>query len=415
MVQPSDTIAAPRPKAAPEQRAPEDGRSAFLAFLTDEESEAALRAGLADRLERMEIRRGGVRAATRLLERQPTPHVLLVDVSGEAEPAAALEALSAVCAPDAVVLVVGERQDLDFYREVVRDLGTSEYAGKPLTRDSVARLFGPHLAGTAAQDSPRSGRIVALASMRGGSGATTIAVNLAALLAETSGGHVALLDLHLRGGAAASMLGAKPGPGLRLALEDPERADALFLDRTAIPIGPRLRLLAAEEALEAELRPTPEGALRVLELLRARSNTVVVDLRWPPGPVERAVLAAARHRVLVMRPDLVGVRETLAARRLLSGLPGTGQVLTLANRVGGPGLLPEALLTEGLGGPPDLRVPDLPRRVPRAADMGKPALHDCPPLARALAPLVQEISARRTAGTARRTGLLGRLRAALGR
>ena len=42
------------------------------------------------------------------------------------------------------------------------------------------------------------------------------------------------------------MFGVRPGPGLRIALEDPMRADTLFLERTAIEVDPRVKLIAAD-------------------------------------------------------------------------------------------------------------------------------------------------------------------------
>ena len=102
----------------------------------------------------------------------------------------------------------------------------------------MQRLLLPHLAqGAAEAPGGRGGHVVAVCGARGGVGATTIAVNTALELARLAKGHIALLDLHLQGGAAALMLSARPGPGLRIALEDPERADALFLERTAIAVG----------------------------------------------------------------------------------------------------------------------------------------------------------------------------------
>jgi hypothetical protein len=190
---------------------------------------AALRGGL-PMLAPGQLRQGDARTATEALQREPTPQTLLVDISGIAEPFAALEALAAVCAPDVRVLVVGEQTDIGFYRQLTRDLCVAEYAHKPLTRDVVARLFGPLLGGAPAEAS-RGGKVIAVAGMRGGCGATTVAVNLALQLAERSHGHVALLDLHLRGGTTGLMLGVRPGTGLRVALEEPDRVDALFLDR----------------------------------------------------------------------------------------------------------------------------------------------------------------------------------------
>jgi pilus assembly protein CpaE len=378
-------------------------RPACLAFVADEASEAALRGGLPDMLGGLQFRRGDIRTAARALEREPTPIILLVDIAGVADPETALEALAAVCTPDVRVLVVGEQTEISFYRRLTRDLGVAEYVPKPLTRDTVARLFGPQFAGEAAaaeaDAAGRGGQVVAICGTRGGCGATTIAVNLALQLAETSRGHVALLDLHLRGGTAGMMLGVQPGTGLRVALEEPDRVDALFLDRAGIPIEDRLRLIAADEPMDSMPQPAEVGMRRVLEMLRHRSNYVVIDMPMPPGPAERIALAAARHCVLVLGPDIAGIRDTLAMRKLV-GTAGSTRATVVLNRAGMPGGLKLKLIEEGLGAPPDVVIPDLPRQLPRAANLGRPALRECAALRRALAPLMQEIATVQTSKAA---------------
>jgi pilus assembly protein CpaE len=376
-----------------------------LAFVTDDASEVALRGGLPNRLGTTQMRRGDVHVATRALEREATPHTLLVDISGIAEPFAALEALAAVCAPDVRVLVIGEQTDIGFYRQLTRDLCVAEYAHKPLTQDMVARLFGPQLAGEATEAS-KGGKVIAVCGMRGGCGSTTVAVNLALQLAERSHGHVALLDLHLRGGTTGLMLGVRPGTGLRVALEEPERVDALFLDRAGIPIADRLRLIAAEDPMDSLPQPVETGLRRVLEMLRSRANYVVIDLPMPPGPMERLALAAAWHAVLVLGPDLAGIRDTLAMRKLV-GACGQARATVVLNRDGLPGGLKRALVAEGLGAAPEVVIPDLPHQLPRAANLGRPALRESTALRRALAPLLREIAAVPT--TTKAPSLLHRL------
>ncbi|MGG5887109.1 AAA family ATPase [Falsiroseomonas sp. HC035] len=388
---------------------PVGDRPACLAFVADEASEAALRGGLPDLLGSLQIRRGDVRAATRALEREATPSILIIDIGGMTEAVPALEALAAVCTPDVRVLVIGERSDIAFYRQMTRDLGVAEYLHKPLTRDTVARLFGPLLAGQAAAAAEALGRgsqVVSVCGARGGCGATTVAVNLAVQLAATSRGHVALLDLHLRGGSAGLMLGVRPGTGLRVALEQPDRVDALFLDRVGIPIGDRLRLIAAEEPMDSLPAPTEAGLRQVLEMLRHRFNHVVIDLPMPPGAAERAALAASRQTVLVLGPDIAGIRDALALRKLIAGC-GSSQTTLVLNRSGMPGGLKPKLVEEGLGAAPDVVLPDLPKQLPRAANLGRPAAPDVPALRRAMAPLMQEISALPAAQAA--PGLLARL------
>jgi pilus assembly protein CpaE len=386
---------------------PEGPRIPLLAFVADEESEAALRGGLVDVGAGLQVRRGDARSAVHVLEREATPAVLLVDVSGIADPLGALEALARVCAPDVRVLVVGESSDLAVYRRMTRDIGVTEYLYKPLTRDAVARLFGPHVAGGSGEAAAeRGGSVVTVSGARGGCGATTIAVNLALHLAEVSRGHIALLDLHLRGGTTGMMLGVRSGTGLRVALEDPDRVDGLFLDRSSVPVADRVRLIAAEEPMDSDPRPVETGIKRLLAMLTARFNYVVVDTPAPGGTAERIAIAAARHRVLVMGPDVAGIRDALALRKCMAPL-GTGQVLTVLNRAGMPGGLKAKLVEEGLGGPPGIVIPDLPRHLPRAAHLGRPALTESAAFRRALAPLTQELAAVRSAAPAR--SLLSRL------
>lgn len=374
---------------------PVGDRPAFLAFVSDSASETALRGGLPELLGNIQMRRGDVRTAIRALEREPTPIVLLVDISGVTDPLEAMEALAGVCMPDVRVLVIGDQADIGLYRRLTRDLGVGEYLHKPLTRDMVSRLFGPQLVGeaaaAAAEALSRGSQVVAVCGARGGCGATTVAVNLAVQLAEVSHGHVALLDLHLRGGTAGMMLGVRPGTGLRVALEQPDRADALFLDRVGIPISDRLRLIAAEEPMESLPLPAEVGVQAVLKMLRHRFNFVVIDMPMPPGPAERIALAAARHCLLVLGPDLAGIRDTLALRKLVS-TAGSSRATIVLNRATMPGGLKPKLIEEGLGAPPDVIIPDLPRQLPRAANLGRPAAYDCTVLRRAMAPLLQEVS-----------------------
>ena len=370
-------------------------RPSLMAFVADEASEAAIRGGIGDVLG-AQLRRGTVRTAVKALEKDATPRVLIVDISGIEDPFGALDDLASVCTPDVRVLVVGERTEIAFYRDITRNVGVNEYLHKPLTRDNVTRLFAPHIQGGGDGGQDRGGQVTVVCGVHGGVGATTLAVNLALQLENATRGHVALLDLHLRGGTAAMMLGARVTSGLRVALEEPERVDSLFLDRVAVPLGERVRLIAAEEAMEADIQATEEGARRVVEMLRQRFNHVVIDLPIPPGPVERMVLQRARHVVLVLGPDVASIRDTVSVKKLVAMTGSAGRVITVLNGAGRKGYLPIKLIAEGIGALPDVIIPDLPRQLPRAANLGRPALRDSPVLRRALGALSQEIAAIRS-------------------
>jgi pilus assembly protein CpaE len=291
------------------------------------------------------------------------------------------------------VFVVGENTDITFYRLLVHDLGVTEYLPKPLTRDSIQRLLLPHLAGgTAEQIGSRGGHLVAVCGARGGVGTTTVAVTLALELADVAKAHVALLDLHLQDGTAALMLSGRPGPGLRIALEDSDRADSLFLERTAITVDSRLRLIAAEEPMGTSLQVSSGGVARVLDLLQRKFNFVVVDLPMPVPPEMNWAIVMARQVVVVMGPDVASLRDTQAIRQFVTTTTGTDRVVTVLNRADAKGGLAPALIERGLGGPPDAVIPDLGRKMIEAVNLGVPAARRVSALSKHLAGVVREVT-----------------------
>src|SRR5438046_10195829 len=137
------------------------------------------------------------------------------------------------------------------------EIGVSDYLPRPLTRDMVLDQLRPKLLGDEALGpTDRGGHVISICGAQGGAGATSIAINLALQLAETTRAKVALLDLHLQGGETAVMLGVRPGPGLRIALENPMRADTLFLERAAIEVNERVCGISAGECLDGKLDST---------------------------------------------------------------------------------------------------------------------------------------------------------------
>lgn len=381
-IQPSTPLAIPR---------------RVVGFVGDDGSAGALQAGLAGIEQTVEVKRGTIQHAIRFLEKDTNLQAIVVDIGNVEDPIAALEHLSRVCPPDVLVAVVGDNTDIAFYRTLINGMGVTEYLPKPLTRDSVQTLLRPHIAGNEAERSAeRGGHVVVICGAQGGAGATSIAANLALLLADTAKANVALLDLHLQDGEAAVMFGVRPGPGLRIALEDPLRADTLFLERTAIEVDPRVKLIAADESLEQEMEITEAGVRHVLSLLRHKFNFIIVDLPTPLPPAMRPVLAQARHVMVLLEAEVTGLRNAVGLRELISKIAGANRMFTVLNRADRPGGLSRALITQGLGAPPDIIIPDLGKRMTEAVNMGIPAVRKIPALRRHLAPIVGEIAGIRT-------------------
>lgn len=374
---------------------PEDAPSSALrdhvvCFVSDDLSAAALRTGLEG--SNLEVRQGTIRHAIRMLESNPDICALVTDITGVADPFLELENLSRVCPPDVRVAVIGENTDIPFYRALI-DLGVREYLPKPLTRDSVQSQLRPKLLGEGEADPMgRGGRVISICGAQGGAGATSIAINLALQLAETTKAKVALLDLHLQGGETAVMLGVRPGAGLRIALENPMRADTLFIERAAIEINDRVCLICADEDLDTQLGLTEEGVRHVVGLLRQRFNYIVVDVPIPLAPSIQPVIALSRHVLVLLEAEVTGLRNARALCLAVKRIAGANRVFTLLNRANRAGSLPSATVAQGLGAKPDMIIPDLGKGMTEAVNLGVPALRHVRRLRRHLAPLVREIA-----------------------
>ena len=366
-------------------------RNRVVCFVDDDLSAAALRTGLEGA--NLDIRRGSIANAIRMLETNTELFALVADVSASADPFQELDRLARVCPPDVRVALIGEKADIPFYRALM-ELGIREYLPKPLTRLSVQTQLRPKLLGDLELDpTDRGGHVISICGAQGGAGATSIAINLALNLAETTKGKVALLDLNLQGGETAVMLGVRPGPGLRIALENPMRADTLFIERSAIEINDRVRLVAADEDLDKQLCITEEGVRHVLSLLRQRFNYIVVDVPVPLVPAIHPVIALSRHVLVLLEAEVTGLRNAQVLREVVKNIAGKNRVFTLLNRSNRAGGLPAAAIIRGLGAKPDMIIPDLGKGMTQAVNLGIPALQHVRKLRRHLAPIVREITA----------------------
>ncbi|AMN43703.1 AAA family ATPase [Rhodoplanes sp. Z2-YC6860] len=364
-------------------------RDRIVCFVNDEVSAVALRKGLEGG--NLSIRRGTIRNAIRMLETDTNLFALVADISGVDDPFTELERLAGVCPPDVRVALIGDSREITFYRELM-ELGITEYLPRPITREMVMDQLRPKFLGEAPTSQPdRGGHVISICGAQGGAGATSIAINLALQLAETTKAKVALLDLHLQNGETAVMLGVRPGPGLRIALENPMRADTLFIERAAIDINERVCLISADEELHTQLNITEAGVRHVLGLLRQRFNYVVVDVPVPFPPSIRPVISLSRHVLVLLEAEVTGLRNARALRTAVTAIAGQDRVHTLLNRAGRAGGLPMATIVKALG-EPDMVIPDLGKRMTEAVNLGIPALKHAKRLRKYLAPIVREIS-----------------------
>lgn len=362
-------------------------------FVSDQDSEEVLRRALSDiGVDDAEFTKGTVETATAALATQASPRLLFVDVSGIEDPLARIDELAARCEPEVNVVAVGDRNDIILYRRL-KNAGIAEYFFKPLVRDMVKRVCNSILSGGHDEKTtnPRGGKLVFVLGVRGGVGATTIAVNAAWRLAEKGQRWVMLVDMDLENGDSALQLDAMPTNALQEALEKPERVDKLFLERGTLHVSQRLDLLASLQPLGGGIALKEDTVRALIDKLLQRYRFVFIDL----PPVVAVKLIDVLHQpstcVLVSNASLASARELGRWREWIGPNSSERRTMHVLNMCGGDGGLPEAEFVRAVGQAPDVTIA-YSRDIAAASNLGVKATQKCAVLDRGLAKLLRDLA-----------------------
>jgi pilus assembly protein CpaE len=356
------------------------------------------------------VRPGGVQAAIDHYQNQPTPSLVIVESLDPApELLAQLERLAEVCDPGTKVVTIGSANDIALYRELMRR-GVSEYLVPPLSPLQIIRAITTLYADPAA---PFTGRQIAVVGAKGGVGASTVAHNLAWLLAERIQAGVVLADFDLPFGTAGLNFNQDPLQGVADALGQPDRLDPVLMDRMMVRVTDRLSLFAAPATLDQDFDIHPDAFEEVSQKIRAAAPFVVLDLPHAWSAWKRKMLIASDDLVIVATPDLASLRNAKNMIDLVrQARPNDALPRLVLNQVGVPGRpeIPVKDFGDALGLGPCLSLPFEPKAFGQAANHGQMIAEVAPKskAAEGLAQLAQMI-ARREPPPVQKSSLLGGL------
>lgn len=222
--------------------------------------------------------------------------------------------------------------------------------------------------------------LLAVCGPKGGVGKTTLAVGLAAILAQAARGSAVLLDLDLQGADAGAHLDLLEGPTLVDALpyaseNQAERALAYLQEHKATG----LRVLLGPPRPDLAEVVQGDGVAELVRLFRRRFPYVVLDVPAAAGDLPDYLLAADRI-ILVTTLDPPALRR---CRIWLDSLRQHNpemeeRVMVTLNRVR-PGLaISRHQAEEFLGAPIGSEVPEDETTAARALEAGVPAVVDSP-------------------------------------
>jgi pilus assembly protein CpaE len=266
----------------------------------------------------VKVHMGGAPAALESYRTAPTPNVILIETTADRDDLIAhLEALSEYCDPGTKVVVVGRLNDITLYRDLMAR-GVSDYLVAPLNVLDFIRATSQLYTVDGAKP---VGRTIAITGVKGGVGASTIAHNLAWSISRDLEIQTVIADMDLGFGTVGLDFNQDPPQGIAEAVFAPDRLDANLVDRLLSKCSQKLSILAAPAMLDRvyDFGDTAFDAL--IDILRASTPSVVLDIPHVWTGWSRRALVAADEIILVSAPDLANLRnaksmlDTLRAAR----------------------------------------------------------------------------------------------------
>lgn len=281
--------------------------------------------------------------AVRLAERL-RPDIVLLEIDLPKLDGIAAAAAISERFPEVGIIISTNRTEPEYIRKAMA-AGAREYLTKPLSSGELSeaihrvyrlvsrRALADGAAGALRGPREARGKLIALFSMKGGVGRTTIGCNLAVSLARETRQKVALVDLDLLGGDVAMMMNIEVS-GTIVDLVQEEEFDRALVDSYLVPHISGVKVLPAPANPWGNEEVMPDRVREMLVLLKEGHDFVVVDTAPAPDALLEAVLDEANLIVVPVTQDLVSVKRTRAGLDWLSSLRSRGEVCLVLNQVG---------------------------------------------------------------------------------
>jgi pilus assembly protein CpaE len=265
-----------------------------------------------------------------------SPELTIVTI--DHDPVQAIELIGDVARinPAAVVLPASRSNDSALILRSIR-AGAREFlmlpTGPAELLDCLTRLI--HDRAGSSGTKVRGPRIITVTGAIGGVGSTTLAVNLASILASTKQYEAMLLDLDLIFGTIDACLDITPNHTLTNVLQNFERLDLTLLKRSITQHPSGLYVLPHPVAIQDVAAVDPATLSRLLGVLRAAFSAVVIDASKGLQSTDFAAFEMSDVILVVLQLDLMCLRNTARLLSLFREFEGlTERVKLIENRAG---------------------------------------------------------------------------------
>jgi pilus assembly protein CpaE len=301
-----------------------------------------------------------------------TPNVVIVDIASH-DVKSALRAIELFHQelPESAVLAVGPMSPPQLIVNAMR-AGVREYIERPPTTSDLLEAF-VRLTATRRKPGHEStrGKVFTVANAKGGSGATTVAVNLALAL-QSAHGNTALVDLAPLGHCALH-LNLKPNFTVSDAVTNLHRLDSSLLESFMSRHDHGLQVLAgAGSPLSNE--PSTSDFARLFDTVVGLFRYVVVDASSRLDIVTRLVSNLSEKILLIAHADVASLWSAGRVAHYLGESSSRDRFALVLNRYRKVAGFNEAETEAAIGAPVLWRIPNQYFAVSTAIDRGIPLM-----------------------------------------
>ena len=235
------------------------------------------------------------------------PDICIIDFDRDREKAGRTAERIREVLTETAIFAASSKSQPDLIIRAMRS-GCTEYMIKPVDRDQLLEALARVGGRRREKREQTAGQILTFLSAKGGTGATTLAIHLAAHLAQTK--KTLLVDLHPDLGDASIFL-ALPRHQYHFyeLAENTNRLDSDFLQGFVVRHPTGLEVLPAPDGVESPRHAGSEALQRIMEFLRAQYEFVVVDCNPALNEETMAVIDLADHLYLVATPEILSLRN----------------------------------------------------------------------------------------------------------
>ncbi len=315
---------------------------------------------------------------------------LAMDSEDEANLAQMGEIITQAKTHDIKVILIAEEVSPAALHTLLRQ-GADEFIPYPLPEGelqaAIERLSAPAPEPVAPSnlhplqgDAGRDGAVIVCHGLAGGTGSTTLAVNLAWELAEMSTQKtpsVCLLDFDMQQGSVSTYLDLPRREVVMEMLSETEEMDAEIFAQALLPFEEKLQVLTAPSDMIPLDFISVEDVERVIEMARSHFDFVIIDMPHTLVQWSETILQMAHVYFALIELDMRSAQNALRMKRALQseGLPFEKLRFALNRAPKFTDLSGKSRvkrMAESLGISIDLQLPDGGKPITQSCDHGLP-------------------------------------------